>query len=258
MLFWENLRMSRRLQAFALTLTVAALSVFATSCGSRYSAQMRVLNAIPDGQAVDVKVNGTKDFSKLQFTDFAPTPQPGYATVPSGGITVEAVLTGTSTSAPPHSSFNLNGSTQYTVILEGFNSEIVGVDAPIAVPYTDNNTAPASGKLEFRVINASPSSPGGLVDVYFEPNPFNGDLTSLTPQVSGLAYTQASPYQTLAANAQGSGFQVIVTASGNKTALIQQSYASGTTGGTITTLVLVDVLNGGKMSQVPLLLNDLN
>jgi hypothetical protein len=144
------------------------------------------------------------------------------------------------------------------VIMQGFNRDIVGIDAPIAVPYTDNNTSPASGKLEFRVINASPSSPGGLVDVYFEPNPFNGDLTNLTPQISGLAYTQASPYQTLTANTQGSGFEVLVTAFGDKTALIQQSYASGTTGGTITTLVLVDVLNGGQMSPTPLLLNDLN
>jgi hypothetical protein len=250
--------MSRLLQAFALTSALAALCALATSCGSRYSAQMRVLNAIPDGLAVDVQVNGTKAFSKLQFTDFAPAPQPGYATVPSGGITVKAFLTGTTTTAPPTSSFTVNGSTQYTVIMQGFNRDIVGIDAPIALPYTDNNTAPASGKLEFRVINASPSSPGGLVDVYFEPNPFNGDVTSLTPQISGLGYTQASPYQTLTANAQGSGFQVIVTASGNKTALIQQNYPSGTTGGTITTLVLVDVVNGGQMSPTPLLLNDLN
>jgi hypothetical protein len=255
--------MSRLLQAFALALAVAALSAFATSCGSSYSAQMRVLNAMPDSQAVDVEVNGTKAFSKLQFTDFAPAPQPGYVTVPSGGITVKAFLTGTSTTAPPTSSFTVNGSTQYTVILEGFNRDTVGIDAPIAVPYTDNNTAPAAGKLEFRVINASPSgpktAPGAAVDVYFEPNPFNGDITNLTPQISGLGYTQGSAYQTLTANAQGSGFQVIVTASGDKTALIQQNYPSGTSGGTITTLVLVDVANpGGQMSPTPLLLNDLN
>jgi hypothetical protein len=250
--------MSRLLQAFALTLALAALSAFATSCGSRYSAQMRVLNAIPDGQEVDVEVNGTKDFSQLPFTGFAPTPQPGYTTVPSGGVTIEAFLSGTGTPAPPLSSMTLSGSTQYTVILEGFNHDTVGIDAPTAVPYPDNSTPPASGKLEFRIINASPSSPGGLVDVYFEPNPFNGDLTNLTPQVSGLAYTQASAYQSLTANPQGSGYEVIVTASGNQAALIQQTYSSGTTGGTITTLVLVDVINGGQMSRVPLLLNDLN
>jgi hypothetical protein len=252
--------MSRWFETFALTLALAALSAFATSCGSSYSAKMRVLNAIPDGQQVDVDVNGTKDFSQLSFTGFAPTPQPGYTTVPSGSVTVEAFLTGTGTAAPPHSSFSMNGSTEYTVILEGFNHTTVGIDAPTAVPYTDNNTAPPSGKLAFRIINASPSSPGGLVDVYFEPNPFNGDLTSLTPQISGLGYTQGSAYQTLTANSQGSGFAVIVTASGDKTPPfpIQQTYSSTTTGGTITTLVLVDVINGGSMSPLPILLNDLN
>jgi len=111
--------------------------------------------------------------------------------------------------------------------------------------------------LEFRIINASPSSPGGLVDVYIEPNPFNGSLTGLTPQISGLAYTQASAYQKLTANPAGSGFAVIVTASGVQTPLINQSYVSPTTGGTITTVVLVDVIDGGQMSQIPVVLNDL-
>ncbi len=45
--------------------------------------------------------------------------------------------------------------------------------------FTDNNTAPTAGDVEFRVINASPSSPGGLVDVYIVPP--GTDIGGLAP-----------------------------------------------------------------------------
>jgi Domain of unknown function (DUF4397) len=249
--------MPRWLRMLLLTLAVAALSIFISSCGSNGQAQVRVLNAIPNGDEVDIDVNGSKDFSQLSFGDFAPAPQPAYTSVPSGSVTFEAFLTGTSTSAPPESTFSLSSSTQYTVILTGFNNVDQGTNAATAVPFTDNNTSPASGDLEFRIINASPSSPGGLVDVYIEPSPFNGDLSGVSPTITGLAYQQASTYQSITANPQGSGFEVLVTASGAKMPLIQQNYPSPATGGTITTLVLVDVLDGGQMSPTPIALNDL-
>jgi len=250
-------RMSRWLKVLLFTLALAATSIFTASCSSNGQAQVRVLNAISDGDEVDVDVNGTKYFTQLSFESVVPGTQPAYTKVPSGNVTVQAFLTGTSTEAPPDSALTLNSSTQYTVILEGFDNDNQPPNGATAVPYPDNNTAPASGMLEFRIINASPSSPGGLVDVYIEPNPFNGSLTGLTPQISGLAYTQASAYQKLTANPAGSGFAVIVTASGVQTPLINQSYVSPTTGGTITTVVLVDVIDGGQMSQIPVVLNDL-
>jgi hypothetical protein len=254
--------MSRRLKTLPLTLALAVSSIFIAGCGSNNPAQVRVFNAIPDGQEVDVEVNGAKDFDQLSFGDLSPTTNPPatYANVPSGSVTFEAVLTGTSTSAPPDSTFDLSQSTQYTVILMGFNDEIQGNNAPTAVPITDNNTAPPSGKLEFRVINASPSSPGGLVDVYIEPGPFTGSLPQ-TPTIPGLAYTQSSSYQIVSVNPSDGGFDVIVTAAGNPTELIHQNYnpsGSATTGGTITTLVLVDLQQGGQMSSEPIELNDLN
>lgn len=252
--------MLRWLKVLPLTLTLGAFSFLSLSCTSSHSSQVRVLNAIPDGQEVDVEVNGTKEFSELSFGNIQPS-QPGYTNVPSGSDTFQAVLTGTTTTAPPDSTLTLSGSTQYLVILTGFNNDTQGTDAPAAVPFTDNNTAPTSGNLEFRIINASPSSPQGGVDIYIEPNPFNGDLTGLNPQISALGYPQASSYQSVTVNSQGSGFAVLVTAAGNKTALINQTYNptnSGTTGETITTIVLVDVTGGGQMSEVPIELSDLN
>ena len=80
----------------------------------------------------------------------------------------------------------------------------------------------------------------------------------LTPQISALAYQQGSQYQVLTANPNGSGFAVIVTPAGNQTTqVIRQNYPSTTTGGTITTLVLVDILGGGQTSTTPIALSDL-
>jgi Domain of unknown function (DUF4397) len=247
--------MYRCLKTLFLTLALAASVVFIASCGSSGHAQMRMLNAIPDGQEIDVDVNGTKEFSQLSFQDISPAT--GYTSVPSDSVTVEGFLTGTSTPAPPNSTFSISSSTQYLVVLTGFNDVIQGVNAPTAVPYTDNNSTPASGTLEFRIINASPSSPGGLVDVYIEANPFDCTaLQAVTPTVAGLAYQQGSGYQSVNANSLGSGFAVCVTASGAKNPLIQQNYNSPSTGGTVTTLVLVDIPEGGQMSQIPIALSD--
>jgi hypothetical protein len=255
-------RMFRCFKALSLTLALVGSIIFLGSCSSNTPAQARVFNAIPDGSEVDVEVNGQKDFTQLKFTDLSPTTNPPatYTSVPSGSVTFEAFLTGTTTSAPPESTFSLNASTQYTVILEGFNNEEEGNGAPTAVPYTDNNTAPASANVEFRIINASPSSPGGSVDVYIEPGPYTGTLPA-TPTIAGLVYTQASAYQPVPVNTGGGGFDVIITAAGNQQQLIHQNYnpsGSATTGGTITTLVLVDVSGGGQMSPSPIEINDLD
>src|SRR5271155_3638396 len=96
-------RMFRWLLALPLTLALVASSIFLASCSSSGTSPVRVLNAIPDGPEVDVSVNGSKSFTQLSFESISPGTQPGYTNVPSGGVTVQAFLTGTSHSAPPES-----------------------------------------------------------------------------------------------------------------------------------------------------------
>jgi hypothetical protein len=118
---------------------------------------------------------------------------------------------------------------------------------------TDNNTVPTSGNVEFRIINASPNSPAGGVDVYIVPP--GTDITDYTPQISALGYGQRSIYQSVPF--LSSGYAVIVTAYLKKTALISQPFTSQSE--SITTVVLVDNQGGNNgMSQTPLVLNDLN
>ena len=69
----EN-NMFRLLKALPLTLALAALSLFAASCGSSNQSQIRVVHAIPDGPALDINVNTTKVFTNIAFGGVQPTP----------------------------------------------------------------------------------------------------------------------------------------------------------------------------------------
>jgi hypothetical protein len=245
--------MFRSLKALPLTLALAALSIFTTSCGSSGQAQIRLINAIPDGQPVDVYVNGTRIVQSFSFGGVYPPPTTpaSYVKVTSGSATMQSFLPGdTINPVPPMGTMPLNGSTQYTVVAIGLE---LNESPPLLI--TDNNTVPASGNVEFRIINASVNSPAGGVDVYIVPP--GTDITNYTAQIRSLSYTQASDYPSGTVAFAANGYAVIVTASGQKKALIPQP--STPKAGSITTLVLVDNAGGNNgMSQTPLVLNDVN
>lgn len=239
--------MFRLLKALPFTLALAALSFFTTSCGSS-SSQVRVVDAIPDAPvSFDVAINGKNVFTGVSFESIEPAS--GYQKISSGSATVEVFQTGTTTAVIPSTSFSLSASSQYTVIATGFYSATQPPNVPTAVQFTDNNSAPTSGNVEFRIIHASPSSP--TVDVYIVPP--GTDITQVNPPtISGLTYQQASTYQSLAA----ATYSVIVTTSGSKQEIIfPQDY--GLTAGQIRTLVLVDNPGGGNPPSW-MLLSDLN
>ena len=59
----------------------------------------------------------------------------------------------------------------YTVIATGFSATGANGSNVVLQSMLDENSPPASGNVEFRVINASPYSPPGGVDVYIDPIP---------------------------------------------------------------------------------------
>jgi hypothetical protein len=243
--------MFRWFQALPLALALASLCTFAASCGSTSQSQVRLVHAISDGPALDVDINTTKVFSNIAFTGIQPAP-PAYNKVNAGSVTLEAVNTGTSTAVIANTNASLSGSSQYTVVMAGFlNGQ--GATAPTFYLITDNNAAPTSGNVAFRIINASSNSPVGGFDVYIVPPGTN--ITGLTPQVSGLTLGQGSTYTSL--NFDANGYQVIATPHGNQGGSdVNQIYPTPT--GSIRTLVIVDNQGGGGISQFPLELNDLN
>jgi hypothetical protein len=247
----ENI-MLRLLKALALTLALTVLSLFTVSCGNGNNAQVRIFNAVPNaGASLDVDINGNKitGTTPLVFASTFPSggPPATYASVASGNDSIAAFITGTTVNPVNNGNATLNGSTQYTVLLQGFAS---AVNTPVVL--TDNNTAPTSGDFEFRVINGSPSSPSGSVDVYIF---LTGGLVPTQPQISGLGLGQASPYLPFTFSS-GGGYTVVVTPHGSTTEYVNQNYTPAN--GSITTLVLIDILNGGSLSPVPIQLNDLN
>ncbi len=246
--------MFRLLKALPLTLAIAALSLF-IGCSSGNNAQIRVINAIPDAQGpLDVDLNGNKitGSTPVAFGSiFPPTNPPAtYASEPSGSDTITAYVSGTTVNPVNNGTTSYSSSTQYTVVLQGFAASN---NAPAVL--TDNNTAPTTNTLEYRVINASPSSPAGGVDVYIYPTgtaqpaqPSIPALTSSPPQgiyVQSLAYTA------------GGGYIVVVTPHQNPNVqYVNQTYTP--TNGSITTLVLMDAQGGGSMSPFPVAFSDLN
>jgi hypothetical protein len=258
--------MFRWLKTVPLTLAVAALSCWTTSCNPTSHSQIRLIDAISNGQQVDIYVNAIRIVQSMQFPQVYPplaTPA-SYVTVNSGSATIQGYPPGDTTNPiPPTGAAILKSTYQYTVVAVGLE---LSDSAPMVI--VDDNTPPPANQVEFRVINASLNSaslglsPGG-VDVYFVP-PSVTDLTDYTPQISGLGYAQPSSYQQV--NFLSTGYQVIMTAHGAKIALLTYPNPPNPPAappwpatGSITTFVLLDNAGGNNgMSTTPLVLNDLN
>jgi len=251
-----RINMFRLWKALPLTLAVAALSSVATSCGSG-SARVRVVNAIPDNGsqgaiALDIDINGTKDFPSVQFDTVYPTQTTpaSYVSVPSGSDTIIAYDAGTTTNPVVNSNTaSLGGSTQYTMLLGGFSAH-----SPQPYLITDTNTVPTAGNLEIRVINGSAvSAQYGGIDVYVYQN---GLQPPTTPQISGLNLGQGSSYLSLTYESNYC-IDFYLHGTGTKyTGCFAQGGSS--TAGQITTLVIVDLPGGGAISPTPLEMVDLN
>jgi hypothetical protein len=152
--------MLRLLKALPIVLAVA-LSVFATSCGSGGSAQVRVVNVIPDNGAngsipLDVWFNNNLIITALGVNSVNPAPSTPakYLNVPSGNDTIVAYDTGTKSTpvASSNADSGLNSSTQYTLLLGGF-----AVNPPQIYVIPDKNIPPPANTVLLRVIDGSAS-----------------------------------------------------------------------------------------------------
>jgi hypothetical protein len=245
--------MRRFLQALPLITVLLALGLF-TACGSSNS-QARFVNTIQNtvnygGGGLDVEFNGTKEFTNIQFPTAAAST---YTSVPSGSITILGLETGTTTQVFS-SSTSLSSSTQYTLVATGFAGSS-GVNAPGIVSFTDNNTEPTDGTVNFRVIDASLSGPVA-VDVYILPA---GTVLSGSPTIPDIGAESASSYVGVPYNSTGGGFVMYVTTAGSTTPIFSQALSVGSASvGSIRTLVLTDVANGDFMNNSAIVLTDLN
>ena len=256
--------MSRWLKALPLTLALAALGLVATSCGSSSNqAQIRFVHAIQDAQALDIavygpqQINGNQLFADISFRGFLPSS--GYTNALSDTATIEGFVNPTDTTSVFSAPVNWSAGLQYTVIATGFSATGTNGSNVVLQSIPDHNSAPASGYVEFRVINASPHSPQGGVDVYIDPIPVQGMGSAV---ISGLAYQQVSKYVSLVffpgnnPNNSNFGYELYVTQSGSATPIISQYL--GPAENTVHTLVLTDIQAGNAMNPLALELTDLD
>ena len=248
--------MLRLWKAMCLALAVLALAIFAISCGSAKTSY-RVINAIANYNyqatgGFDLTMNGSLEFSSVQFTNINPPGKDAYQGVPSGSNTLGVFPHGDTINGNPviNSALSFNGRTQYTVMLMGNNT----TNPYVAQPFTDNNAVPASGDFAFRVIDAANNLPSGTsgVDIYIV-----GSVSIVTgpnppPPNASITYGQASGYVSEPAGT----WWLVVTNHGSHTPILNPtSYTPSAL--QIRTVVLVDGV-GGFGTGTPLIYSDLN
>jgi hypothetical protein len=257
--------MSRWMKTVPLTLALVALSIFTASCNSSGSTQVRFVNAIQDtaqyGAVLDFEFNGTKSFSDIAFLGYLPIS--GYTSVPAGSDSIEGIESGTTTQVfRADVTLNPGSQSQYTLVATGFATNASEVSI---ISATDNNTVPATGKVEFRVINASPSGPAGdgsAVDIYIVPIGSSGSIAP-PATITNLAYRSVSSYVTLPYNSNvvdGANYTMFVTVTGTTAPIfLTQSLSAGSSSeGSIRTLVLTDQQNIDLLNPLAIVLNDFN
>jgi hypothetical protein len=246
--------MSRLWKASCLALALVALGVFAASCGAG-GTSYRIINAIAKYDyagtgGFDITLNGSTEFTGVQFTNINPPGKDAYKSVSPGSQTLDVFPHAITVGGVPvlEGSFNFSSHTRYTVLLMGNNT----TNPYVAQPFTDDDVAPASGDYEFRVINASANLPQP-VDVYIVGSPTVVTGPNPPSPNATLTYGQASSY---VSNPAGSTWWLVITAhTGHVPIISPTSY--GPSGLQIETIVLVDGQNGFQVGS-PLIYSDLN
>ena len=241
----KSMHISRVVKILTLGIALVSTGVFLNACGNGH-ALTRFVAASPDAPNVDFLVDGANLASNLAF----PSTNGSYVTVTSGNRNVEVRPTGTTTDLVNASNVDFINHDQYTLFFTGLTNPT----APPTLGQTvnqvpDDNTPPTGGNIKLRFFHASPSGPVH-VDVYVVAP--GTPITNLSPNVGALAYQQASIYVSVSA----ATYEMIVTAAGSKTAVIDQT-PPAFTAGQIRTFAVLDAPGGGTPLSL-LELSDLN
>ncbi len=186
--------------------------------------RVRAVHAISNVAGMDILFNATSYKTNVAYKG-----SDGYQMTAVGATAVKFRKTGVATDVHSANATVANGG-NYTVIALGTEA------APQSLVLTDNNAAPAAGKVKFRAIHAAAGA--GAVDVYVLTNA--NDLATATPSASNLAARAASAY----IDRDAGTYTVIFTGAGNKTALLTVSGVQVAAGG-IRSFIAVEKTGGG-------------
>jgi hypothetical protein len=215
-----------------------ALTLLTAGCGSG-GTQIRYLNAIPGAGNVDFWVDSTEILTSSAYGSTAK-----YQGIGSGSHTVEVRTAGTATDLI-NTSVTLQGGKQYTFLAE----KVQGNNAPVLL--TDDNTAPASGDIKIRGINASPTCP---VDIYVVPH--GTSISGFRPTWPNIVQPNATSNPIYLSISAGT-YDIIGTFPATQLAIaevLNQTMAEGQ----IRSIVFLDAPTGGPPCSASLVLPDLN
>jgi hypothetical protein len=244
---------SRKITTFlaAATLVVAAAcSAKDAPTGPRTtgpSGRLRVVNAVPDptrGGTENVKI-GDQVFA----VNLAYGAATGYQRVYTGPRDLHVRRTSDTTIKVLDQTFAVDADKDFTAFALGKLTTNGGTGIA-AVLLPDDNSAPTTGNVKLRFVNASPAA--GSVDIYITAP--TASITTLTPDVSGLNFASATAYLVKAAGT----YRVRVTTTATKTVILDITQTAGTappspvipalpalTAGSIRTIAILDKSGSG-------------
>ena len=226
-----------RVLPLGLALICLGAALLAVGCGSSSSRYRFVQASTGVPTNVDLEVDG----KNIGFGQSA-----SYHSSSSGSHKFGVFATGTTTNPYVSSSVSL-GSGDTTLLAENAFTAIA------LAPYKDDNTAPTTGNVKLRIIQAAPTVAGSQqgVDVYVVPT--GQGIAGTNPQISNISYPNASNYLSLSAQS----YDVVVTVRGTQNIINSLTGTYPLTSGQIRTLVILDAATGGGPYGL-IELNDLN
>jgi hypothetical protein len=187
----------QRVLLAALCLT----SLILTGCGkgssSQGNAQLRLINAFSQANALDLNVNSKMVVNGLPFQSNSQ-----YASIDSGSQTFIVSVTGASTSLID-TTLSTSSNTNYSYIVYGPQTAVG------ALLLTDSFNDPGDGFFAVRLVNTAAGL--GPLDLYLTAP--GADLSATAPSAANIVYGTASVFASVAI---GATFEVRITPAGTK------------------------------------------
>lgn len=218
---------------------IISASICWLGCGNGISdqkANIRIVNAVPDIDAVDVFIDESLDFPGLEYLGST-----GYFEVTEGSRSLRINEANSFTSLISRE-LSINGDIDYTVLV---TDNAINAKEVVA---RDDNDPPESGRVKLRFIHVAPKLKS--VDVYIS-DPSTG-IESLTPSIEDVSFKEVSKYlQSL----EGT-YRIRITLS-NKKEIVADSGSVALGADQIRSVLIAAAPNGAAPYKI-ILLNDRN
>ena len=198
-------------------------------------AALRVVHASPDAPAVDIVVNddfATPLINALSYPDFT-----AYVTVPADSYNVKVAADADNDIVAIDADLDLTAGSVSSVLAVGELG-----DASIAPLVLSDSIRRIATEARVRLVHGSPSA--GAVDIYVVAP--GTDLATATPAFSNVPFLADTGYVSLLAG----DYDIVITATGSKTAAIGPLAVSVEAGGIYTAIARDEVGGGGPLGVI--------